>query len=199
VWIKHGSYHESRERYALATVYYLVSKRRYEESYAILAELIAVLESSEVKMRALIARCNLVAINFVEGNKNMAVSQLKRVVQRYGLVCFSRSVFDESPGLNDVFQYAIDLKRIELPQIFIEIFIDLLQPVRKGVESIKPEKLLTSKELEIFELLAAGLTNAGISQQSDIALSTTKWHLKNIYTKLGVANRSGAMMIAHKN
>mgnify|MGYP000005105472 CR=1 FL=1 len=199
VWVKHGHYHESRERYALAAVYYVVSKERYEEAYVILAELIAVLEGSEVKMRALIARCNLVSINFIEGNKSMAVSQLKRIIERYGLVCFSRSVFDESPGLDKVFQYAVNLKRIELPVIFTEIFTDLLQSTGRESESIKPEKILTSKELEIFELLAAGLTNADISKQSDIALSTTKWHLKNIYTKLGVANRSGAMMIAHKS
>jgi len=157
-----------------------------------------VLEDSEVKMRALIARCNLASINFIEGNKSMAVSQLKRMIQRHGLVCFSRSVFDESPGLDEVFRYAVSLKRLVLPEIFSDIFNDLLQTGERGGESIKPAKLLTSKELEVFELLAAGLTNADISQQSGIALSTTKWHLKNIYTKLGVANRSSAMMVAHK-
>jgi len=197
--VKQGCYHESRERYALAAVYYLVSKGQYEECYVILTELISVLEGSEVKMRALIARCNLLSINFIEGNKAMAVSQLKRMIQRYGLVCFSRSVFDESPGLDKVFRYAMGLKRVELPEMFTEIFTDLLRPVGRGAVSIKPEKILTSKELDVFELLAAGLTNADISKQSDIALSTTKWHLKNIYTKLGVANRSGAMMIAHKS
>ena len=86
-----------------------------------------------------------------------------------------------------------------MPVTFAEIFTDLLQAGSREGGSIKPEKILTSKELEIFELLAAGLTNADISKQSGIALSTTKWHLKNIYTKLSVANRSGAMMIAHKS
>ena len=199
VWVKHGCYHESRERYALAAVYYLVSKGRYEESYCILAEVISVLENSEVKTRALIARCNLASINFIEGNKSVAVSQLKRMIQRYGLVCFSRSVFDESPGLDKVFQYAMSLKRIVLPAIFKDIFSDMLQLAELLNKLVKPTRLLTEKELEIFELLATGLTNAEISEQSEIALSTTKWHLKNIYMKLGVVNRSGAMMIAHQS
>ena len=155
------------------------------------------LEDSEVKTRALIARCNLASINFIEGNKSMAVNQLRRLLQRYGLVCFSRTVFDETPGLEQVFQYAMNLKRIDLPSIFTDLYHDLLCSTMK--EEVRPEKLLTGKELEIFELLAAGLTNADISKQSDIALSTTKWHLKNIYTKLGVTNRSGAMVVAHKN
>jgi len=199
VWVKHGCYHESRERYALALIYYLVLKGKYEASYVILAEVIAVLEGSEVKTRALIARCNLASINFIEGNKNMAVSQLKRMIQSYGLVCFSRSVFDESPGLDKVFQYAMKFKRMTLPAIFTDIFNDLLQHEVAFEKTVKPACLLTEKELEIFELLATGLTNAEISKQSEIALSTTKWHLKNIYMKLGVVNRSGAMMLAHQS
>ncbi len=54
---------------------------------------------------------------------------------------------------------------------------------------------LTGKEQEIMELLVRGLDNSSISKQTGIALSTTKWHLKNIYAKLGVSNRTEAIRL----
>ena len=199
VWKRPGVYHESCERFALAAVYCLVSKNRIEQANAILLQMLVVLDRHEMKTRSLIVRCNQITIGFMQGNTDAAINHLKKMIQEYGLVCFSRTVFDESPALAKVFQQAINLKRIALPTIFTDIFKDFLKPTECFNDLVKPARLLTEKELEIFELLSAGLTNAEISKQSCIALSTTKWHLKNIYMKLGVVNRSAAMMIAHQS
>jgi LuxR family transcriptional regulator, maltose regulon positive regulatory protein len=48
---------------------------------------------------------------------------------------------------------------------------------------------LTSRESEVHELLAQGLTNEEIAKQLYISLSTTKVHVKHIYEKLGVRSR----------
>lgn len=135
---------------------------------------------------------------FRQGKNDAAINQLKRLISRYGLVCFSRSVFDEAPGLDRLFQQAINESRIILPSIFTNIFSALLEAGDKFKDLVQPAQLLTDKEFEIFELLASGLSNSEISKQSGIALSTTKWHLKNIYTKLSVKNRSAALALAHK-
>ena len=52
---------------------------------------------------------------------------------------------------------------------------------------------LTAKELEVLGLVRRGLANKEISRELDISLSTTKWHLKNIFAKLQVGNRTSAM------
>src|SRR3990167_6382238 len=57
--------------------------------------------------------------------------------------------------------------------------------------------LLTDKENEIFAHQLSGLSNSQISAQTGVALSTAKWHLKNIYAKLNVANRTEAILCVH--
>jgi NarL family two-component system response regulator LiaR len=55
---------------------------------------------------------------------------------------------------------------------------------------------LTKKEREILPLLIKGLPNLEISNQLHISLATVKFHLANIYSKLGVRNRVEATTIA---
>lgn len=198
-WRDEAYYHESKERYGLASVYWLTAKGRYERASDILTKLISTLETLGIKTRALIAHCNLLVVSYHRGNQDVAIIQLKTLLQRYGLVCFSRSVFDESPGLDTVFKYGISQNRLKLPAVFCELFEDQLTEIESANEAaVNPGAMLTSKEMEIFELLAAGLPNLEISKQTGVALSTTKWHLKNIYNKLGVSTRSAAMMVAHQ-
>ncbi|MBV9471890.1 MAG: response regulator transcription factor, partial [Solirubrobacterales bacterium] len=58
---------------------------------------------------------------------------------------------------------------------------------------------LTSRELEVLQLLAAGRTNSEIARQLWVTEQTVKFHLSKIYRKLGVANRTGASHYAHTN
>jgi LuxR family maltose regulon positive regulatory protein len=51
---------------------------------------------------------------------------------------------------------------------------------------------LSRREREVLRLIAAGLTNQEIAQELTVAVSTVKTHLKNIYAKLGVRNRTQA-------
>jgi len=48
---------------------------------------------------------------------------------------------------------------------------------------------LTSRELEIIQLVLAGYTNKAIAAQIFISEKTVEFHLENIYTKLGVRTR----------
>jgi DNA-binding CsgD family transcriptional regulator len=53
---------------------------------------------------------------------------------------------------------------------------------------------LSSRELEILELVAAGQTNREIAQRFWVTETTVKFHLTRIYRKLGVKNRTAAAM-----
>jgi LuxR family maltose regulon positive regulatory protein len=48
---------------------------------------------------------------------------------------------------------------------------------------------LSDRELEILRLIAAGRTNPEIADLLYLSLNTIKWHVKNLYGKLGVGSR----------
>jgi len=48
---------------------------------------------------------------------------------------------------------------------------------------------LTSRELEILQLVLAGYTNKAIAAEIYISEKTVEFHLSHIYTKIGVRTR----------
>jgi DNA-binding NarL/FixJ family response regulator len=56
--------------------------------------------------------------------------------------------------------------------------------------------LLTEREITILAAVADGLTTKAISKRLWVSEHTVKFHLTNIYRKLGVNNRSGAVRYA---
>lgn len=70
-------------------------------------------------------------------------------------------------------------------------------PARERARSAGPE--LTERERSILTAVAAGMTTAAISRQLWISQHTIKFHLTNIYRKLGVANRAAAVRWALEN
>ena len=59
-----------------------------------------------------------------------------------------------------------------------------------------PGPALTDRERSILAAVASGLTTAAISREMWVSEHTVKFHLTNIYRKLGVANRAGAVRYA---
>ena len=55
---------------------------------------------------------------------------------------------------------------------------------------------LSERELEILKLVAEGLTNTEIANRLWIAESTVRFHLGNIFSKLGARNRMEAVKVA---
>jgi DNA-binding NarL/FixJ family response regulator len=57
---------------------------------------------------------------------------------------------------------------------------------------------LTRREYAVLDLLAAGMTNAQIAEQLSVQESTVKFHLQNIFQKLGVTNRTEAAQVYYR-
>lgn len=62
-----------------------------------------------------------------------------------------------------------------------------------------PAEPLTDRELEVLGRVATGLTNAEISDQLFISLSTVKTHLASLMTKIGARNRVELAIWAHES
>ncbi len=55
---------------------------------------------------------------------------------------------------------------------------------------------LTRREVSILKRLESGLSNREIAEAIFVSEGTLKWHLHNVYSKLNVRNRAGAMVRA---
>lgn len=58
---------------------------------------------------------------------------------------------------------------------------------------LNPLAELTDREREILAALSQGMTNQQLANAFEISLNTVKFHLKNLYGKLGVDNRAQAV------
>ena len=69
-------------------------------------------------------------------------------------------------------------------------------PARAATHGDEP---LTRKELRILGFLEGGASNREIADSLFVSEGTLKWHLHNIYRKLGCRNRSGAIAAARRH
>jgi DNA-binding NarL/FixJ family response regulator len=72
-------------------------------------------------------------------------------------------------------------------------------PARGAVKTAASGPCLTQRETAILQAIAGGLTTKAISHDLWLSEHTVKFHLTNIYRKLGVSNRSAAVRYAFEN
>ena len=90
-----------------------------------------------------------------------------------------------------------------------ELLLDTVAAVAQGrmvfpfldVRAIyqNPLATLTGRELDVLVLLAAGQTNKQIATTQAVSLNTVKFHIRNLYEKLGVRSRSQAVALYLKS
>jgi DNA-binding CsgD family transcriptional regulator len=68
----------------------------------------------------------------------------------------------------------------------------------KLLELTSKQKSLTNRELQVLDHVFSGLSSDSISKQLTVSLPTVKFHLKNIYKKLGVNGRKGLLKVISK-
>jgi DNA-binding NarL/FixJ family response regulator len=71
--------------------------------------------------------------------------------------------------------------------------------LERSAPADRADSLLSSRELEVLKLVAGGATNGEIARKLWVTQQTVKFHLSNVYRKIGVANRTEASRYAHLN
>ncbi|WP_413186002.1 LuxR C-terminal-related transcriptional regulator [Paraburkholderia sacchari] len=125
-----------------------------------------------------------------------------RLGHRLGLV---RSMLDVAP---DVLAFAEQVVRAEPDDAVLAFYVDRLRragaatsllaappaTVRSARGALpRGAEALSEREAKVIGLLAQTLPNKKIARTLGISPETVKWHLKNIYGKLGVSSRDEAV------
>lgn len=187
-------FREARVYGGIAIALYLRSRRQFDRAQTVLQALESMLSRTEMRTRRLVVEANRIVILYLRGEETAALQALAELFARVGLQCAIRTVFDEAPGFGGLVRLAHEKALIALPEIYLQLYANVLYPPVTEVAGSGPEPL-TAKEQEVLELVRQGLANKEISRELNISLSTTKWHLKNIFAKLQVSNRTSAMAV----
>jgi DNA-binding NarL/FixJ family response regulator len=93
------------------------------------------------------------------------------------------------------------VSKTEEPQVLLETVVTVsrgrlsLPYVDIDMLNHDPLEGLTARERELLAALANGWTNLQIAARTGISRNTVKYHLKNLYDKLGVSNRAMAVAL----
>jgi LuxR family transcriptional regulator, maltose regulon positive regulatory protein len=98
------------------------------------------------------------------------------------------------------------LRRLERAVALDAEQTDYLNRLRAGFAEAEPRAAapplpipLSARELQIIQRLAEGHSNLVVGQQLFLSPNTVKWHLSQIYAKLGVRNRTHAVHVARQH
>jgi LuxR family transcriptional regulator, maltose regulon positive regulatory protein len=145
-----------------------------------------------------------------EGMHNAAHRSLRKAVQLAKPGRYVRCFLDEGEGVIQLLREAyqnifggatredVDL---DANQAFIEELLaasgtDLTRNPAKA--SRPPMQPLSDREKEMLIFLANGVSNKEMAQKLFVSENTVKFHLKNVYSKLGVVNRLQAINAARQ-
>ncbi len=83
------------------------------------------------------------------------------------------------------------------PTVAARLIKEMQHPPQTA-ESLAPFADLTQREMEVLRLIANGLSNAEIAEKLIISKGTVKSHVSNILSKLHLADRTQAAVLAWK-
>ena len=200
-WARTRTYDPAWERLGQAHAILLLHERRFAECRTVLHSLIKSAAHASCLVRVVGLEALLATCEWLAGDRVQAFAALNRAHARTRAVAFARSVFDEAPGFGTIVRSALTEHELQLPlpHGYLERWRDVLggreDLVQAPTARVEP---LTERELRVLTLVAEGLRNDAISGRLQIALSTTKWHMQNIFAKLGVASRTEALVRARR-
>lgn len=199
VWQQTPSYYQETWVYGgIAAALYLRSKKHYDHALTILELIGNYLSNSQMRTRLVVVKANQIVIYWLQGQQPYAKQQLVELFSNVGLQCVIKTIFDEAPYFAELVRQCHEQGLINLPDAYLQSYKDVLYPSGPTVD--QPLKIqneeLTGKEHEVLVLMQKGCSNKEISDVLSISLSTTKWHVKNIFAKLNVPNRAAAVSLS---
>ncbi len=183
-----------------ARIAWLLHERQYDEAVAELRRLLAGREAAGRHREAVDLLLRLSSSLLESGQPGPARQTLLQALEQAHRLGLVRTVLDASG------QIAGQLRLLSTDRS-LDPIVDfyarrLLQANEQTLDSAlhpgaaAPSQaidLLSERETEILALLSQSMANKRIARVLNVSAETVKWHLKNIYLKLGVSSRDEAV------
>lgn len=90
------------------------------------------------------------------------------------------------------------LTQYDVPRDYIRLLLSSAdyRPTEKSHSELF--EALSEREIEVLQMVSDGYANQEIAEELHVSISTVKWHLSNIYGKLGVNKRTQAVLRARE-
>jgi LuxR family transcriptional regulator, maltose regulon positive regulatory protein len=197
-WLAMRPYDEAWERRGMAQAALLSHAQRHDEARAVLQVLRGSAEAAGHVLRLHAIEAALASNLWEAGARDEALQCLHQSLLRARGHAPSRSWFDDNPRFHEVLVAALQVPTMRrlMPEHVLRVFGAALGRSEARPAHAHAVDALTARELEVLALLAQGLSNQQISARAQISMTTVKWHVKNIFAKLGVGTRVGALVRA---
>ncbi|MBY3622218.1 hypothetical protein HGO21_22075 [Acinetobacter sp. CUI P1] len=183
------------EYLALAKV--LAACERSAEALQVLDQLNLLL-SKENRLRDQIKVCIAQSMTFESiGRRAEAHLHLETALHLAEPEGYIRSFMDEGSKMEELLSTYLKIQigsLIRNPKVslfYVKQLIQAFNVTMEGKPSLK--EILTEQEMKVLHLIASGLSNKEIADKLFVTGETVKFHIKNMYRKLGVNNRVQAL------
>jgi LuxR family transcriptional regulator, maltose regulon positive regulatory protein len=199
----------AREREYLILARVLLATRASERALGLL-ERLAALAAAQGRTGSLIQVRVLQALTHAAcGQEQPALAALAEALTLAAPEGWLRVFVDEGPPLADLLRRLLAGQRAgadkatetiprdhltRLAAAFEQAGAPALPAARRGAVVVPGlVEPLSARELQVLELLAAGLPNRAIAEELVVTLDTVKSHVSNLFAKLGTTNRTQAV------
>lgn len=189
----------AHEMEQLAVARFLVADGRPDLAHRRLLGIVETLQFSGRHRRLVQVQAVNARAAFLAGERIAALNAISIAMEtafRQGAV---RSLLDEGEPLAEVIDWAAERipswQRDLALAAFVRSIRERLAPDGRRQEPAGRGATLSPKEAEVARALLQGASNKEIADRLGVSVDTAKWHLKNIYLKLAVNNRTQAVIL----
>jgi LuxR family transcriptional regulator, maltose regulon positive regulatory protein len=210
--IAEGDPAPSTEFEHLAVARLLIAEGAFDHARSLLDHLASRMEA-EGRGRRWVQTLALKAIGLSLAGEGQAAGRLLwQVLTRAEPQRYMRTFIDEGRPMKDLLEAMLsgpsprpEASPRALPVKYAKHILAGFQPSvshREGSTSAEVSynlvEPLSGRERDVVRLLATGKSNQELARHLSLAPDTVKWHLKNIFEKLGVNNRTQAILAAQQ-
>ena len=187
------------EEVSSVIAYYLVQIEQADKASKIIDRLLAAAKSRNGRRSIISANILASLAYFKRGKLKQSMARLNEAVSHALFEGFKRPFLEFKTDQRAILELALsDNKLFPINRLKRSFLLDLIHLIKQESKSRNnsSSSILTLRECEIVKYVCDGNSNKEIARNCNCSENTVKFHLKNIFAKLGIKSRKSLATIA---